>query len=70
MWTDAEWYRDSKGVVYYGTVMKETIGVFKKGEKLDLNVEVTDVNGYYMLKEYDLYGNVVREQKVKLTACE
>ena len=70
MWTDAEWYGDSKGVVYYGTEMKETIGVFKKGEKLDLIIEVTDVNGYYMLKEYDLDGNLLRKQRAKLTACK
>ena len=70
MWTDTEWEGDSDGTIFYGTVMKETIGVFKEGEELNLVIEGTETHGYFLLREYDDDGNVVREQKVKLTACE
>ena len=70
MWTNTECDSNSDYAIYFDTVMTETIGVFKEGEKLDLVIEGTENNGYYILKEYDDDGNVVREQKVKLTACE
>ena len=72
MWTHAEVIEDIiGGVIYYGVVMQETVGVFKVGEKIDALILVaSETAGHYTLEEWNEDGGISRTQEVKLVACE
>ena len=71
MWTYVEVIEGIYGVIYYGVVMQETVGVFRAGEKIDaLILEASETAGHYMLEEWNEDGGGLRTQEVKLVACE